>query len=192
MAEGFELIVGDISDAAKLNSVLQRVDAVMYFAAHTYVSESVSNRKYFQNNVADGLSLLHAVIDSGARKFIFYRPVQPMEYLNSITEKAPRLPINGATKLSFENALEACGQAYGLRFVSFRYFNASGADESGEIGEVHVPETHLIPSDYMRIIGGGCEASTAGVYCGDGASWLSVSFVHCYETGIHVVASISA
>ncbi|MGC1645226.1 MAG: UDP-glucose 4-epimerase GalE [Candidatus Sulfotelmatobacter sp.] len=158
LAEGFELIVGDISDAAKLNSVLQRVDAVMHFAAHAYVGESVSNpRKYFQNNVADALSLLNAVIDSGVRKFIFSSTCATygIPELVPITEKTPRLPINpyGATKLAFENALEAYGHAYGLHFVSFRYFNAAGADESGEIGEVHVPETHLIPSAFEAIHG---------------------------------------
>src|SRR5215831_7774598 len=66
LAEGFELIIGDMSDSTKLNSVLQRVDAVMHFAAHAYVGESVSNpRKYFQNNVTDGLALLNAVVDCG-------------------------------------------------------------------------------------------------------------------------------
>ena len=64
-----------------------------------------------------------------------------------ITEDTPRQPINpyGVTKLFMENALEAYDRAYGLRFVALRYFNAAGADESGEIGEVHNPETHLIP-----------------------------------------------
>jgi UDP-glucose-4-epimerase GalE len=64
-----------------------------------------------------------------------------------ITEQMPREPVNpyGASKLFFENALEAYSRAYGLRSVSLRYFNAAGADESGEIGEIHDPETHLIP-----------------------------------------------
>jgi UDP-glucose 4-epimerase len=72
LAEGFELVVADISDSASLAKVLGRVDAVMHFAAHAYVGESVVNpRKYFQNNVLGGLTLLHAVLDSGVRKFIF-------------------------------------------------------------------------------------------------------------------------
>ncbi|HXY02702.1 MAG TPA: UDP-glucose 4-epimerase GalE [Terriglobales bacterium] len=158
LAEGFELIVGDISDGAKLKPVLERVDAVMHFAAHAYVGESVANpRKYFQNNVADALSFLNAVVDSGVRKFIFSSTCATygIPEVVPITEKSPRQPINpyGATKVAFENALEAYGHAYGLRFVSFRYFNASGADESGEIGEVHVPETHLIPSAFEAIHG---------------------------------------
>jgi UDP-glucose 4-epimerase len=106
--------------------------------------------------VADALSLLNAVIDSGVRKFIFSSTCATygIPELVPITERTPRLPINpyGATKLAFENALEVYGHAYGLRFVSFRYFNAAGA-ESGEIGEVHVPETHLIPSAFEAIHG---------------------------------------
>jgi UDP-glucose-4-epimerase GalE len=158
LAEGFELIVGDIADGAKLRPVLQRVDAVMHFAAHAYVGESVSNpRKYFQNNVTDALSLLNAVVDSGVRKFIFSSTCATygIPEVVPITEKALRSPINpyGATKVAVENALEAYSHAYGLRFVAFRYFNAAGADESGEIGEVHVPETHLIPSAFEVIHG---------------------------------------
>ena len=72
LAQGFELMVGDISDTAKLAPLLRRVDAVMHFAAHAYVGESVVNpRKYFQNNVLGGVSLLNAVLDSKVRKFIF-------------------------------------------------------------------------------------------------------------------------
>lgn len=158
LADGFELTVGDIADSAKLKTVLRRVDAVMHFAAHAYVGESVSNpRKYFQNNVIDGLCLLNAAVDCGVRKFIFSSTcaIYGIPQIIPMTEKTQRLPINpyGATKLAFENALEAYGRAYGLRFVCFRYFNAAGADESGEVGEVHVPETHLIPSAFEAIHG---------------------------------------
>ena len=158
LAEGFELIVGDISDSAKLEAVLRRCDAVMHFAAHAYVGESVENpRKYFHNNVTAALALLDAVMDSRARKFIFSSTCavygNPVKV--PITESNPRQPVNpyGATKLAFENALEAYSQAYGLRFVSFRYFNAAGADESGTIGENHHPETHLIPLIFQAIQG---------------------------------------
>jgi UDP-glucose 4-epimerase len=158
LANGFELTVGDIADSGKLKTLLRRVDAVMHFAAHAYVGESVSNpRKYFQNNVIDALNLLNTVVDCGVKKFIFSSTCATygIPQIVPMTEKTPRLPINpyGATKLAFENALEAYGHAYGLRFVSFRYFNAAGADESGEVGEVHVPETHLIPSAFEAIHG---------------------------------------
>ncbi len=158
LATGFELIVGDIADSAKLKPVLQRVDAVMHFAAHAYVGESVINpRKYFQNNVVAGISLLNAVVDSKVRKFIFsstcatYGTPAKMP----ITEDNPRLPVNpyGVSKLALEYALEAYDRAYGLRFVAFRYFNAAGADENGAVGEMHDPETHLIPSVFEAIKG---------------------------------------
>jgi len=150
LAEGFELIVGGIADSAKLAKALTRCDAVMDFAAHAYVGESVQNpKKYWHNNVVSSLTLLDAVMESRVRKFIFSSTCavygDPVKV--PITESNPRQPVNpyGATKLAFENALEAYGRAYGLRFVSFRYFNAAGADESGTIGELHDPETHLIP-----------------------------------------------
>jgi UDP-glucose 4-epimerase len=158
LAEGFELIVGDIADSAKLAAVLRRCDAVMHFAAHAYVGESVENpRKYFHNNVTAALALLDAVMESRVRKFIFSSTCavygNPVKV--PITESNPRQPVNpyGATKLAFENALEAYSNAYGLRFVSFRYFNAAGADENGKIGENHHPETHLIPLIFQAIQG---------------------------------------
>jgi UDP-glucose-4-epimerase GalE len=158
LADGFELIVGDISDTAKLSAALRRVDAVMHFAAFAYVGESVTNpRKYFQNNVQDGLILLNAVVDSKVRKFIFSSTcaVYGIPATVPITEEMPRLPVNpyGASKLAFEYALESYGRAYGVRFVSFRYFNAAGADETEKIGELHNPETHLIPVALQAIQG---------------------------------------
>lgn len=158
LAEGFELVVGDISDSAKLRPVLRRCDSVMHFAAHAYVGESVENpKKYFHNNVTAALSLLDSVLDSEVRKFIFSSTcaVYGNPAKVPITEDNPRQPVNpyGATKLAFENALEAYGRAYGLKYVAFRYFNAAGADESGNIGEKHEPETHLIPLIFQAIQG---------------------------------------
>jgi UDP-glucose 4-epimerase len=158
LAEGFEFVIGDISDSTKLAPLLRRVDAVMHFAAHAYVGESVENpRKYFQNNVLGSIALLNAVMDSSVRKFIFSSTcaVYGVPVKVPMTEDNPRLPVNpyGSSKLAFEFALEAYAQAYGLRFVAFRYFNASGADENGKIGEMHDPETHLIPAVFEAIKG---------------------------------------
>jgi UDP-glucose-4-epimerase GalE len=158
LAQGFELIVGDISDANKLAPVLRRVDAVMHFAAHAYVGESVVNpRKYFQNNVLGGVSLLNAVCDSKVHKFIFSSScaVYGTPAKVPIPEDLPRSPVNpyGMTKLIFEQALESYGTAYGLGYVNLRYFNAAGADEKGLAGEMHTPETHLIPSAFEAIQG---------------------------------------
>ena len=149
LADGFELVEGDLADPQKLNLVLKRVDAVLHFAAHAYVGESVENpRKYFRNNVEGGLNLLNCAIDAGIRRLVFSSTcaVYGIPARVPITEDMPRQPVSpyGTSKLFFEHALEAY-TAYGLRFASLRYFNAAGADESGEIGELHDPETHLIP-----------------------------------------------
>ena len=158
LAEGFELIVGDIADSAKLGPILKRCDSVMHFAAHAYVGESVENpKKYFHNNVTAALALLDSVMQSRVRKFIFSSTCavygNPVKV--PIAEDNPRQPVNpyGATKLAFENALEAYSRAYGLKYVAFRYFNAAGADESGSVGESHEPETHLIPLIFHAIQG---------------------------------------
>jgi UDP-glucose-4-epimerase GalE len=150
LAQGFEFVEGGIADEVKLRPVLARVDAVMHFAAHAYVGESVENpRKYFRNNVVAALSLLNCVLDAGIGRFVFSSTcaVYGIPEQMPITEQSPREPVNpyGASKLFFENALEAYSCAYGMRSVSLRYFNAAGADDSGEIGEIHNPETHLIP-----------------------------------------------
>jgi UDP-glucose-4-epimerase GalE len=150
LAQGFELVEGDIADEAKLRSVLKRVDGVMHFAAHAYVGESVENpRKYFRNNVEAALSLLNATLDAGIRRFVFSSTcaVYGDPARVPITEDNPRQPVNpyGTSKLFCEHALEAYDRAYGLRSARLRYFNAAGADDSGEIGELHNPETHLLP-----------------------------------------------
>jgi UDP-glucose-4-epimerase GalE len=158
-ATGFELIVGDIADSEKLAQAMKRVDA--------YVGESVVNpRKYFQNNVEAALMLLNTALDCGVRKFIFSSTcaVYGSPSKIPITEDLPREPVNpyGVSKLFFENALESYNNAYGLRFASLRYFNAAGADESGDIGECHDPETHLIPLALAASAGTGPELQIFG------------------------------
>jgi UDP-glucose-4-epimerase GalE len=158
LADGFELIRADIADVTTLSAALRRVDSVMHFAAHAYVGESVENpRKYFRNNVEGGLVLLNACVDCGVRRMIFSSTcaVYGVPAKVPIAEDTPRQPVNpyGVSKLFFENALEAYDRAYGLRFTALRYFNAAGADESGEIGEVHDPESHLIPSAMQAATG---------------------------------------
>lgn len=150
LLNGLELLLADVCETDKLAPVLHKVEAVLHFAAHTYVGESVERpRKYFDNNVQAGLQLLNACLDAGVSYFVFSSScaVYGLPPRIPITEDMPRLPVNpyGVSKLFLENALEAYAKAYGFPFVSLRYFNAAGADESGEIGELHNPETHLIP-----------------------------------------------
>jgi UDP-glucose-4-epimerase GalE len=167
LAAGFELVKADILDRPALAQVLARADAIMHFAAHAYVGESwVNPRKYFRNNVEGGLCLINAALQAGVKKIIFsssctvYGEVAKIP----IEETSPRLPMNpyGFTKLFFENALEAYDHAYGFRFATLRYFNAAGADESGEIGEWHEPETHLIPLALSAAMGLGPELQIFG------------------------------
>jgi UDP-glucose-4-epimerase GalE len=158
LADGFELVVADIADREQLTRAMQRVDAVMHFAAFARVGESVLNpRIYFQNNAEAGLMLLNTALDAGVRRFIFSSTcaVYGVPAKVPITEDTPRQPVNpyGTSKLFCENALEAYDRAYGLRYMSLRYFNAAGADESGEIGELHDPESHLIPAALKAVTG---------------------------------------
>lgn len=167
LASGFELLKGDVLDANTLGPALARADAIMHFAAFAYVGESVTNpRKYFRNNVEGGLALLNSALDAGVKKIIFSSTCavygEPAKV--PIEENIPRQPVNpyGVTKLFFEQALEAYDRAYDFRFASLRYFNAAGADDSGEIGELHDPETHLIPLALRAAAGLGPELQIFG------------------------------
>ncbi len=160
LARGFQLIEGAVGDPARLRPALLGADAVMHFAAKSLVSESMRDpRKYFEYNVRDGLVLLNTCIESGVKKFIFSSTaaVYGNPEKTPITENAPKQPVNpyGFSKLAFEGALQSYDSAYGLRFMSLRYFNAAGADDSGEIGELHDPETHLIPNALKAALGQG-------------------------------------
>lgn len=128
----------------------EKIELVMHFAAFAYVAESVTDpMKYYFNNVASTLHLLRCMLGSGVKKFVFssscatYGEPATMP----IVESMAQAPINpyGQTKLDVENILKSFAHAYGLSFAAFRYFNAAGAAEDGEIGEHHDPESHLIP-----------------------------------------------
>lgn len=157
-AAGFPTVEGDIRNYAEIHSALKGFDSVMHFAAHAYVGESVINpRKYFENNVTGGLVLINAAVDAGVRNFIFSSSCATYGVPEQlpIVESTPQHPLNpyGASKLMFERVLSDYGSAYGLRFVTLRYFNAAGADASNEIGELHDPEPHLIPRILLAAAG---------------------------------------
>ncbi|MDC6455593.1 UDP-glucose 4-epimerase GalE [Candidatus Pseudothioglobus singularis] len=142
----------DILDTAKLDKLFKKhkPDAVMHFSAYSLVSESMTDPyKYYNNNVSGTLSLLKAMIDNNCMKFIFSSSAAIFgnpEYI-PIDEKHPKDPINpyGKSKLMVEEILKDFELAYGLKYVSFRYFNAAGHDPDGELSERHDPETHLLP-----------------------------------------------
>jgi UDP-glucose 4-epimerase len=152
LAAGVTVHGGDLGDESVVKRVLrsEKIDLVMHFAAYCYVGESVTDPlKYYLNNSADTLHLLHAMLDAGVKRFVFSSTCATFGVPATlpIHENLPQAPINpyGQTKLDVENALRALAPATGLSFAAFRYFNAAGAAEDGAIGEDHTPESHLIP-----------------------------------------------
>jgi len=147
-----QLVVGDLADQALLDQLFSEHEflGVMHFAAASLVGESmVDPAKYYRNNVSNTLNLLDAMVKHSVKDFIFSSTAaifgEPQ--YTPIDEAHPKNPINpyGASKLMIERILEDYAAAYGLNSVSLRYFNACGADPEGDLGELHDPETHLIP-----------------------------------------------
>ena len=126
------------------------ITAVMHFAAYCYVGESVTEpSKYYRNNVSNTAILLDAMVENNVENFIFSSSCATYGEPNEIpiTENHSQYPVNpyGRTKLMVEQMLNDFQNAYGLKYICLRYFNAAGADPQCEIGEDHRPETHLIP-----------------------------------------------
>jgi UDP-glucose 4-epimerase len=145
------LDVGSYGDGPMLARLLDRaqVEAILHCAARSLVAESVREpARYYRDNVVGGLALLEAAREAGVRRFVFSSTaaVYGVPDTTPIAEAAPLRPINpyGETKRTFEGALRFLGEAYGLRSVSLRYFNVAGATETN--GELHDPETHLVPN----------------------------------------------
>jgi UDP-glucose 4-epimerase len=148
VVEGAKLVVADLADRPALLGALRGVDAVVHMAADSLVGESVvAPAKYFHTNVVLGLGMLDAMREAGVKRLVFSSTAavygEPIK--QPIEEGDPTAPTNpyGETKLAFERALGWYEGAYGLRSVSLRYFNAAGASERN--GELHDPETHLVP-----------------------------------------------
>jgi UDP-glucose 4-epimerase len=147
-----EFFKGDAGNPAHLKKCFRqhKIDAVMHFAAYAYVGESVENPlKYYENNVRSTIELLRIAMENGVKTVVFSSSCAT--YGNPektpIDENHPLNPINpyGRTKRMIEEILADFYAAYGLKYVSLRYFNAAGADPDAEVGEDHDPETHLIP-----------------------------------------------
>jgi UDP-arabinose 4-epimerase len=154
------LVVGDIADTALVRRTLRehRIEAVMHFAAFTYVGESMSDpQRYFANNVINTLGLLDAMREVGVERIVFSSTCATygMPAILPLTEEHPQAPINpyGESKLMVERSLRWYGEAYGMKWMALRYFNAAGADPLGRIGEDHSPETHLIPLVLQAALG---------------------------------------
>lgn len=161
---------GDIRNRDFLNEVLSKeydIDAVIHFAACSLVGESMKDPlKYYNNNLYGTMVLLSTLVDHGIDKVVFSSTAATYGEPENlpILESDRTLPTNtyGETKLSMEKMFKWVSRAHGLRYVSLRYFNACGAHVSGEIGEAHNPESHLIPlilqvpnkkRDYISVFG---------------------------------------
>jgi len=154
------LVVGDLGDSSSVEQVFRRkpVDAVVHFAAYTYVGESVTDpAKYYRNNTINAIGLLDACRKHGVSKFVFSSTAATYGVPERvpIDEGCATNPINpyGRSKLAIEWVLEDYSHAYRMSFAALRYFNAAGAHPSGEIGENHDPETHLIPLVLQTALG---------------------------------------
>jgi UDP-glucose-4-epimerase GalE len=154
------LVVGDIRDSNSIRDTIEKheISGVLHFAACAYVGESVVNpQKYYDNNVLGTLSLLKGMLEAGCNNIVFSSTCavygQPDKV--PISEETTRNPVNpyGASKLMVERILSDYQRAYDLNWIALRYFNASGADPDGEIGELRDPETHLIPRAIMSLQG---------------------------------------
>lgn len=163
---GVKLIQGDIADTKLIKEILSSdsFDAVIHFAASIEAGESmIDPSRFYNNNVIGGIRLIDAIVESKKADgsliplvFSSTAAVYGMPEQSPIPEDAKKAPINvyGETKLAVELVLQAYSNAYGLCSISLRYFNACGADPSGEFGESHDPETHLIPNALKSAISG--------------------------------------
>lgn len=153
---------GSIADSSLVRRILTEHNCAgaILFAGHAYVGESTGDpRKYFRNNVTDSIEFLNALLDGGINNVVFSSScsIYGLQEKIPINEESSTNPLSpyAETKLFFEKVLKWYGLAYGLRYARLRYFNASGADPEGQLGENHDPETHLIPLTIYAAMGGG-------------------------------------
>jgi UDP-glucose 4-epimerase len=145
-------VQGDLMDPASIAAVFTdyKPVAVMHFAALSQVGESMNDpARYWRNNLVGSLNLIEAAVAAGCLDFVFSSTCATYGDKDNVVldENSAQHPINayGASKRAIEDVLVAFQNAYGLRHVIFRYFNVAGADPEADVGELHQPETHLIP-----------------------------------------------
>jgi UDP-glucose-4-epimerase GalE len=156
---GGEVISADLEDKEAIQRVFRsrEIRAVLHFASLIQVGESYLHpQKYYTHNLSTSLNLLEVMLEAGVKKFIFSSSaaVYGIPQQIPIPESHPLIPFNpyGQTKLFVERILQDYGKAYDLKFISLRYFNAAGADPDGGLGELHDPETHLIPNILLFLL----------------------------------------
>jgi UDP-glucose-4-epimerase GalE len=193
------LVRGDLLDPAALAIAFRehRIDAVMHFAARSLVGESMREPGlYFRNNVAGTLNLLDAMRAAAVGKLVFSSTaaVYGDPVYTPIDEAHPCAPINpyGWSKLMAERAIAEYCRAHGLRAVALRYFNAAGADASGQIGEAHEPETHLIPLAIAAALGEGKPLTVFGLDYDTPDGACLRDYIHVSDLAAAHVAALKA
>lgn len=196
--DGAPLVTADVADAEAVRGAVRRygVTSAIHFAALASVSGSVRDpARYYAANVVGTLALVDALVGASVEHLVFSSTAavygKPVE--TPITEDHPARPINpyGETKLAIERALPHYEQAYGLRSMSLRYFNAAGADPGGRLGEHHEPEEHLIPLALAAASGGPPLVVFGGDYpTGDGT--CRRDYVHVSDLAAAHLLALSA
>ena len=183
---------GDIEDKILLNKIFEenKIDGVMHFAAYIVVPESQAEPyKYYKNNVAATLELLNAMVENNIKHIVFSSTAATYGIPKNIpvTEEEEQKPINtyGETKLAIEKMLACFDRAHGVKYIALRYFNVAGAYKTGEIGEAHNTEPHLIPN-ILKIANGRREIFQI---CGDDYNTADGTNIRDY---IHVADLIDA
>jgi len=156
--DGIPFYKGCVGDAALAERIVaeHKIESCVHFAALTYVGESVQDpRRYFENNLEQGIAFVGALVKAGVRIFVLSSTAavygEPKEI--PITESCPQWPVNpyGWSKLMMERVLASYDTAYGLKSIALRYFNAAGATK--RCGELHDPESHLVPNVLKAALG---------------------------------------
>jgi UDP-glucose-4-epimerase GalE len=156
---GGELFEGDLINKEAIKKAFKgkNIEAVFHFASLIQVGESYADpRKYYTHNLITSLNLLDVMLEAGVKYFVFSSSAavygEPLQ--NPIPESHPLNPFNpyGQTKFFVEKVIQDYERAYGLKYTSLRYFNAAGADPEGQLGELHDPETHLIPNILLFLL----------------------------------------
>jgi len=156
--EGIPFYQGRVGDAALVERIVaeHKIESCVHFAALTYVGESVQDpRRYFENNLEQGIAFVGSLVKAGVRRFVLSSTAavygEPKEV--PITESCPQWPVNpyGWSKLMMERLLASYDTAYGLKSIALRYFNAAGATK--RCGELHEPESHLVPNVLKAALG---------------------------------------
>ncbi|MBZ5585193.1 MAG: UDP-glucose 4-epimerase GalE [Acidobacteriia bacterium] len=193
------LIESDLRDPRAIRSAFETYapDGVIHFAGSAYVGESMMQpRGYFRNNVESTLNLLDAMLDCGVDRIVFSSSCATygLPKVLPIQESHPQHPINpyGESKLFIERALWWYSQAYRLRSVALRYFNAAGADPDGELGEAHEPETHLIPLAIAAALRSGPPLRICGTDYSTPDGTCVRDYIHVSDLAAAHVASLRA